>query len=140
MVHEELTIRGISAESVPDIWYDVLPLLRPCIHEIEMDEWDLFEELWNSTMQLWIGERNGEIICAMTTRIDVYSQGKIASILHVGGEFDEAFKNYLPRLKEWAVSKGAGCLRMVGRVGWNRWLKEHFDKTYYVMEAELWVA
>ena len=137
MVYEELSIQGVPAENIAGIWPQVAPLLVPCLHAAEYDEQSLLESLEAKDVQLWVGRRGGHVICAMTTRIDAHHCGKVATILHVGGEFDEGFRDYLPRLKQWAKESGAGHLRVIGRAGWQRWLKEHFETHYTMLEAKL---
>lgn len=139
MVHEGLTIGGVPSDQIAQVWEEVAPLLRPCLHPAEIDETDLYLDLCDKEKQLWVGRRDGKVICAMTTMITKYSQGNVAVIIHVGGEFDEAFRDYLPRLKEWAKANNANALRLIGRVGWARKLKEHFEDNYQVLESKLWV-
>lgn len=134
---ELLTIRGVASYEVPTLWPEVWGLLEPAVHPSEYTEDQLLDALYSQDLQLWIGEGDGEITCAMTTKIAIYDNAKVAVIPHVGGQFDVEFKDYLPRLKEWAIDAGAQYLRIVGRPGWTRTLREHFDETYSIMEARL---
>lgn len=137
MVHESITIQGINSGDVAAIWAEVLPVLMPAFHAGEFNEYDVFEALWNEDMQLWVGRRGDAIICAWTTRIVTTARGAIAVIQHCGGEYMDAFGDYVPRLKEWARANGATHLRLIGRDGWRRLLKRHFEKSYAVLESEL---
>lgn len=135
MVHEDLTIQGIV--DIRSVWEEVSPLLEPGIDPKEYDLIEVFMELQESKMQLWVAREGERIIAAMTTKIVVYPVGKILMIMHMGGKWDGSFRNYLPRLKQFGKSHGCKALRIIGRRGWERVLKEHLTAVAVVMESEL---
>jgi len=137
MVHENITIQGISSCHIIAAWPGIVHLLEPAVNKHEYTLEQVREELKTGTMQLWIGARDNEPIAVMTTKIAVFPNSKIAYIMHVGGEFEDSFKHYLPRLFNWARANGASAIRMVGREGWKRSLKDYFENTNIVMEQIL---
>lgn len=137
MVHESITVNGISYADVPLVWDEVAHLIEPALLPAERTLQHVFDDCCTKDAQLWIGRRGGKAIAVMVTRICVYPAGKIAYIEHMGGESGDVFANYIPRVKQWAKAAGATRLRMGGRKGWLRLLKQHFDETYYIMESKL---
>ncbi len=115
----------------------VSSLLEPGIDPKEYDLIEVFLELQSGVMQLWVAKDGEKIIAAMTTKLVVYPAGKILMIMHMGGKWDASFKHYLPRLKQFGKAHECKALRIIGRKGWERVLKEHLTAKAVLMESEL---
>lgn len=137
MVYEGITIQGISYANVPLVWDEISEIVAKSVLEVERSADDVFADLCEKKAQLWIGRRGSSIIACMVTRIVLFPAGKVALIEHVAGEFEKAFIGYLPRLEVWAKGEGATHLRIIGRAGWVRVLKGHFEATYQILEKKL---
>ena len=131
-------ITGVSSDNI-DIYRGVLnEYIVPAIDDKEYTLCDVIKELKEQYMQLWIAVNiDNDIIAALTTKIDNYPQGKTCTLVHMGGNWDNDLINCFDILEAWAKQQGANRLLIYGRVGWERVLKERFNKKGIILEAEL---
>jgi hypothetical protein len=138
MVHEVI-IGGIPSAKVGECWDAVRPLLEPSLDPQEYQAEDVLAALEARDMQLWVAwDAYGRARCAMTTRIQIYAKSKICVLVHCGGEWDACMKQFLDEtLFPWAKESGASSVRIQGRRGWEKRLKDYFEPIATILERRL---
>jgi hypothetical protein len=117
----------ILLEAHPETWYTwwTVPAIRTRLEE--------------GDAQLWIVEDEGEKILWYMTEIQEYPKRKILNVWWASGHnFLKCVPAVIPMLKTYAQHVGARSITMVGRPGFERWLRQHgvtVQTVTYQMEA-----
>ena len=124
-------IRPILASDIDLYWPKVAPLLQKAIDKSlgEFTIEHIHDLLIEAEKALWVVFRDGEIIAAITTRIDYYGYSNIRNVtidFAGGNDFSDwsMFTDYIE-----PIYKELGCdnILIAGRLGW---LRLHTDKGY----------
>lgn len=79
----------------------------------------------------WSGER---IEAAATTRLSVTECAKpVCELTACGGENMDRWLPLLSKIEEFAKNEGCSCVRIIGRMGWSRVLKD-YDVKHIILE------
>ena len=81
--------------------------------------------------QLWCGQKS----CGVTELLD-HQNGRVCNIWLASGELKELTEKMLPDVQAWAASKGCVKIKMSGRKGWQRVLKDFFQP-HIILEKRL---
>jgi len=124
---------SVSAELVcihPQYLREVWPLvesrlraayLRPDLGHTADIERDLFE----GDGLLWCAVVDGDIQAAAVTVLCRTDRNLVCNITAVGGENRERWFDLLEEIEDWAKQEGAAKMRIFGRKGWLRLLKNY---------------
>jgi hypothetical protein len=74
---------------------------------------------------LWVAFVEGRPTAAAVTQIDTTERSKVCTILACGGEHIENWIGFLPIIEGYARQFGCDCVRLMGRKGWARILKNY---------------
>jgi hypothetical protein len=123
-----VSLIGVKAEHLPYIWDKAEPLLSKVIarsngeHDIET----IKSMLRGRTAQLWVGVDGEDVIHAGLTHILNFPTGKKAvEIFFLGGERMNDWLDHIVQIEAWAKSLGADEVRIHGRKGWGKVMKEY---------------
>lgn len=98
-----------------------------------------FEVLENSVLSggalLWVF-MDGQIKSATVTQVGVGEGGKVCEILACGGADVLSDLQFIGKIETYARNEGCRAVRIMGRRGWVRALKE-YKQTRVVLEKEL---
>ena len=85
--------------------------------------------------QLWImGEENVEAI--VLTEVMAFPSAKVLIIRGIAGDGINRWIGHLPAIEEWGKRAGCDRVRAIGRLGWERVLKD-YRKVQVYMEKRL---
>lgn len=124
-------IRPILSSDIDLYWPQVAPLLQRAVDKSlgEFTIEHIHDLLIEAEKTLWIVFRDGDIIAAVTTRIDHYGYSGIKNVTidyAAGKDFSDwsSFTDYIE-----PIYKDLGCdnILIAGRLGW---LRLHTDKGY----------
>lgn len=134
-------IRPILTEDVPKLWDEASSLLQKAVDESdgELSIDDIYISILEKRRALWLVFESGEMIAAVTVRIEDWPSGlRIATIDYAGGKDFKLWDNFTDYISPFYKSIGCGKLEIAGRLGW---LRLHTDKgfkiRYYVMRKDL---
>jgi hypothetical protein len=74
---------------------------------------------------LWVAIIEGKAIAAAVTQIDTTERSKVCTILACGGSHIENWIGFLAGIESYARQFGCNCVRLMGRKGWARVLKNY---------------
>lgn len=131
-----LKYTGVSGrDQLISVWPEVAPILIRAIrvyneHSLE----EIFESLLLRERQLWISGRE-KIGCVLITRILNGHEKKTCLIELYAGNGIESMK-FFDDIETWAKNLGCNHMRLSGRKGWQRLLKD-YDLKKIILEKEL---
>lgn len=95
----------------------------------------VLEGLLAQRMQLWLAMRDEKIEAAGISEITTFPLKKIGEFT-VAGESMTEWLEFLPQIEFWAKNLGCKNMRLIGRKGWKKLLKDYHE-TNIVLEKEL---
>jgi len=133
----EVKITGIPSKDIDTYWSAVEPLLKKATDRgTDYLIVDLYEQIDNGTMQLWVAFDDKEILAACTTKIITYPRLRVCGLTHIGGKGMRDWLRFEPIVSEWAKEHGCSHLEGYARPGWLRVLK-HWATAWTVIRKEL---
>lgn len=131
-------INCVAPELVPRVWplvksrfADVL-LNYPSDTTIEATEADVLTGL----QLLWIASDTFSIAAAATTALCVTPARKFCAITLAFGIHTRLWDAFIPMVERYARAEGCSNLRVTGREGWKRVLKD-FSEPWIVLDKDL---
>lgn len=120
-----------TAELVPVPAHRLMQYLRPTMalldrvlsREGDVAVTDVYREVAIGNMQLWVVERDGEVIATVVTKLVTRPLRKVAQILYLAGVDNgnmPSWLHHLSSIEAWALAEGATRIEVVGRKGWKR--------------------
>jgi hypothetical protein len=124
-----MTVSYIPKEVFSVVARDVERFLAPAI-ELTHGRDDM-TSIWRSLMlqqaQLWMAfdDETDKPKGALVTRVEMYPLKKMMNYLYIGGnDLKEWHKDMLAAVEKFARAEGCRGMELVGRRGWDRFLKE----------------
>lgn len=117
---------GVFQENIDSLWPKLLPFVtRVLSRDSEFTPEQIYNKVKNYESQLMVGERSGVPEFILVTSI--YGQGKDKSCLLflAAGENGKHWISYLGSVESWAKAQGCKTIKLQGRPGWKKWLKEY---------------
>jgi hypothetical protein len=119
-------LEPIVSTRVPLVWDDIQPHVEEIIAlnlgRISAD--DLYLELLQRKMQLWLIRRGKKVLMAGVTVIRVYPDCKAANVIGISGTDIDSWMKFEAELLKWAKAEGCVAIDVVARKGWLRKLKD----------------
>lgn len=136
-----LSVKPVHPYDLPYIWPDCAPLIGRALkythneHSLET----IYESLLSENRALWVVGKNGELIAAVTTRIDIYPNSvKIGVIDFAGGRDFASWSMFTDYVEPYFKAQGCHYLEIAGRKGWQRLhTAKGFKPKYFVLRKEL---
>jgi hypothetical protein len=135
---KDTEIHLIHPRAVPTYWFMAHEFLDAackhvdCEYTVEM----LLDECFTGNSQLWLvwsNERN-ECECAVVT--SVIPHCAVCLIKACGGQGRQHWLGLLDEIEQWSKAQGCHTIRLYGRKGWSRILKD-YKVTRLVMDKSL---
>lgn len=115
-------MRGIAVADVPHVWQRVRPMIEKAVAysagKYLAD--DFYDPLLRGDMQLWVNEHS-----AAMTEILNYPHRRICNIVACGGGDLGSLARDLEIIEAWARHRGCQGMRIEGRPGWQRILRNY---------------
>lgn len=121
---ERCSVRGIPAEQILYVWEQVAPLIKRALDQgsnYTLDQ--ILEGLIHKDMQLWV-YTGKKIHAALVTTIQNRGPIRWCLFLAAGGTRMSEWIHHLPSIESWAREQGCHEMRIYGRMGWVRQLRE----------------
>ena len=117
-----------TAVLVPVPAFRLMEYLRPTMalldrvlsREGDVAVTDVYRAVAVGDMQLWVVERDREVLAAVVTKLVVRPLRKVCQILYVGGSNMDDWLHHLSDIEGWAAAEEATRIEVVGRKGWKR--------------------
>lgn len=127
----------VDPAKVHEVWPHVAADIRNAMDRGGMGSFDDVErDVLNANGLLWIAWNAPQIEAAAVTKIDT-SNGKACEIVACGGRHSEHWLHILQQIEEFASNEGCDVVRILGRKGWQRVLKDYRVKKV-VLEKKIW--
>ena len=128
------SLLAFRSDQIPLVWTRVRPLIMRALeystsHTID----DVAAGLDRGDMQLWV---YGDFQAAMVTQIHDGKKGRFCLLLALAGEPFDDYAHHLSDIERWAKSEGCEELRIYGRMGWRRKLRD-FQPQYTLFTKEI---
>ena len=118
-------IAGVPRDMIPDAWPLVADRIACVIDNFSHGEEtleEIHEELLSGKAQLWV---IGQMRAVVVTQIGEAVPAPICTIAYCHGlGIEDWAEDFIAMISEWAKGHGAGKLRIVGRPGWAKVLRE----------------
>ena len=126
----------VPPDDVHKIWPQAGELIRAAIEQTDLSEFaDLEYDVLSGDQLLWLAISD-HIEMATTTHL-VKTRGKpVLIITACGGSRRDRWLPLLYQIENYARAEGAGRVRLYGRKGWERTLKDYRTE-YVIMEKNL---
>lgn len=127
----------IHPQNLREIWPFVSDRLRAAYLRTDLGHTaDLERDLFEGDGLLWLAMVDGLIEAAAVTMLQRTDRHLVCVIMAVGGEKMGLWLDLLGGIERWAKDEGAALVRVYGRPGWVRMLKDYRVKNV-VLEKSL---
>ncbi len=125
-------------ETLDQLWPHALPHLKRFSEETLLINPDqIYESVKNLERQMWMFERDGNVVLVVITEIWNAVAGPICTIKIASGTTGpEALRDMCDEIEKWARGNGCVGIEICGRKGWSRVL-EGFRQTGVILEKDL---
>jgi hypothetical protein len=121
----------VDPEKIFDFWPHAREMIKAAIDTDPLGDFPNVEnQVLNGDQLLWLAW-SGKIEAAATTRI---FRG-VCEVVAVGGHYRERWQPLLEKIEQYAKDEGAKSMRIYGRVGWQRVLKDYRVKQVIMEKA-----
>jgi len=126
----------VDPKNVHQIWPQARELIRAAIEQTDLSEFaDIEYDVLSGDQLLWLAISD-HIEAAATTHL-IKTRGRPVLILTAcSGYQRERWLPLLSRIEHYARAEGSRCVRLYGRKGWERALKDYRTE-YVIMEKDL---
>jgi len=130
---------GVSKYDVGKVWSKVEPFLLNALMKW-LPVWgtdDIYIELMNDRMQLWIAFDEGkeDLLGAVITQVMVFPKGKILNVMLLGGNNIKIWKESMYNaVRDFAKSEQCYALQAMGRKGWTPLFPNMFESAVIINE------
>lgn len=116
-------ITGVQVAEIPKEWGFAKPLIaKGCkFSNGKYHANDFYPDLLSRKMQLWINKPTAAAI----TEIRNYPHKKVCCVIVAGGKDLDQFQKDLEVIAAWGKEQGCATMRVEGRPGWQRVLKNY---------------
>lgn len=97
---------------------------------------DIWNDLCNARMQLWILATGREIDAIAITEVSEYPRRKICRVIACVGEGRERWQHHLAGIEDWAREIGCSGIELIARKGWVRIMSD-YEFTHAMLEKDL---
>lgn len=131
-------LQYIPSSDLPGVWRAAWWFLSAAVSRAgEMTESSLCGKIATGKLHLFMIYDGDRSVGAFTVSITQTDFQKVATIVHLGGDFDRMTPHF-EDLKSWARAYGAEAFRIWGRKGWRKRAEPlGFKEKFVVMEAQI---
>lgn len=127
----------VDPGKINEIWPHVEPLLKTAMLRAgEMTMADMLARLQDRRLLLWLVWDGTEIVSALVTELAETISGKVCVIVAMGGKGRERWLHLTSQLEEFARAEGCRAMRLYGRRGWKRVMRD-YRETRVILEKDL---
>ena len=127
----------VDPARVATIWPHVAPLIRRAIARGGMGEFGAVERaVLSGGALVWLAWDGEEILAAAVTELELVGGTKFCTIVACGGRGLPRFAGLIAGLERFARAEGCARMRICGRKGWGRVLRE-YSVQRVIMERRL---
>ncbi len=121
---------GVPPQDLGRAWPHVKEFIELALARTAMGalfaEKDIYNQVLQQEMQLWVVLVGGEMLGAFTTQVIIYPKARVLDIPLLGGErYEEWEVSVAETVKGLARSANCSLIRGYGRIGWAKKLKSH---------------
>lgn len=130
-----LSVEGIPKHSVVWYWDAVRPFIESALkyESGEREPDDILTAILRRDAQLWI-VKDPMIVGVAVTEVIQYPRAKFVLVdVFAGQEMARWFEVWHESIRNWAKEQGADGLKIMGRKGWSRRLREHCTSEQTIM-------
>lgn len=119
-------LAAVPADLVSTMWPRVSPLLRAAYLRTDLSHTEeLAADVLFGRAVLWVAMRGGAIEAAAVTKLDRTDRHLVCVITACGGGNMAGWLGHLAVIEHWARGEGCAKVRVFGRKGWVRKLKDY---------------
>jgi hypothetical protein len=130
MKNKNIILSTFQNNEIQQNWDIILPFVEKVINRIDLffTSGDIKEALINKKMQLWACYEGSSLTSICITRIINNHDNKFIEIVLMSGKLNSIM--LLEQIEDWARSMGCKQIKLEGRKGWERVLRNY--KTYSI--------
>ena len=126
----------VNPKDVHQIWPQAKELIRAAIERTDLSDFrDVEYDVLAGDQLLWLVISN-HIEAAVTTHLIKTRDRPVLVITACSGSHRERWLPLLSRIENYARAEGAKCVRLYGRKGWQRALKDYHVE-HVIMKKDL---
>ena len=119
-------VYGVFENNLDAVWPKVLPILTKALdRDADYSPQDIYSQVKNYESQLMVCERAGAPEFVLVTSIVHVKNKKACSLFLAAGENARHWISYLGSVENWARQSGCDSIRLSGRPGWQKLLKDY---------------
>jgi len=128
----------VPPAAAPLVWPRVAQLVLDAVEATDlMTFWEIAEAVRDGRMLLWLALDHGELLAVATTELHRTEHSLVCQITSCAGRLGDELHQLLGGIEDYARAEGCRCVRLMGRRGWARKLKEHYVQRHVMLERQL---
>jgi hypothetical protein len=126
----------VDPKDVHQIWPQAKELIRKAIEKTDLSDFrDIEYDVLSGDQLLWLAISD-HVEAAATTHLIKTKDKPVLVVTACAGENKDRWLPLKARVERYAKEEGAKCVRLYGRKGWERELKD-YHVSYVIMEKDL---
>lgn len=128
---------AVGTPEVGVIWPHTCEMVKRGMSRADAGDFERTErELFSGLQQLWLAWNGAVIEAVAVTQLTTVGDKKICVIVACSGDGVTEWVSLIAGLEQFAKAEGCKAMRIYGRKGWERLLRNYKSK-YVVMDKEL---
>jgi hypothetical protein len=119
----------VPPQMCEQVWPLVRHLIARAYQQADEPMPDMAEEFRSAHRLLWLAARDNDILAAATTSLLQLPSGLACKLIACGGDGLEEWRHLLDRIERYARAEGCVQMRIEGRRGWARILRDYQVKS-----------
>jgi hypothetical protein len=116
----------VDPKRVHEIWPHVVELIHGAVKRTNLSHTlDIDDDVLHGHGLLWLACDGPKILAAMTTSLVSTDRDKVCILTACAGEEMDLWLPLLGKIEAYAKAEGCACVRIYGRKGWARVLKDY---------------
>ncbi len=125
----------------PALVSEIYPIVKDCIYQaIKRGNFGAYQPVEDNVLAgrslLWVAVVDGRMRAAAVTSICQTEWRRVCEIVACGGRGMNEWVGLITRLETYARAEGCYAIRIIGRVGWQRVLKDYKPRRV-ILEKDL---
>lgn len=127
----------IAPDCVQFVWHKVSHLIKRAIERVDLGHFGKVQaDVVNGNSLLWVAWDGDRIKGAAVTQLEQTEKRLVCTIVACGGEDSYLWLHLIEKIEDYARAEGCDCVRIFGRKGWARVLK-NYQAPSVILERQL---
>ncbi len=133
----DIVLTSVPADKARDVWPYVDFFVHTAMARGGLGSYGVVkDQVLDGRAMLWIARNDDRIHAVAVTSLAITEWRKVCEITALAGSGMKNWFAFLPTIEDYAKKAGCSSMRLMGRKGWARILKDYKSK-HVILEKEL---